>query len=979
MELTSLSSDLRVSSNPSVEVRPIYTNTARANRFPLTTNLSAGLATGVNTETSLVPLQQIWEVSTQQFKTASFNIELPLSAFSNTTQKGHYVMLISKSINFDQAPKLKVLTPTNSDQLETSVTFDAHQYVTFAFSPDTDEPRCIYFDGDDDYIDISNTLNLNPEEFSISAWILRSQEDSGVKSILSKQENPASLGYDFRILGNNRIELFWNNGTNQSLISNAPVPSGEWHHVAGIYDGNQLSLYIDGVLSNSEIKSPPTPTDYNFKIAALGELNTSQHFKGHIDEVRLWKTALTKEQLRFMMNQEIENQDNFVTGKVLPHNLEKNDLSNLSWSDLEAYYPMSSFNYTVTEDASSNDHYGNLVNLNTVDLQTAPLPYQTQNDGSWNEGPTWKDHEFQTLPNATSVVDAAISIDWNIVTSDHNLQIETDQELGRDRHVMALLLNSESLIIEGNTLENTGNGLSISHYLKLDGTIDLEGKSQLILNEGCELDALSSGWLEKDQQGNADVYTYDYWSSPVGQINATQNNKSFAVKHVMFDDQTSVNFLNSGYNGAPGSPISIADYWIWKFANNADYDYTAWQHLRKNGTIRAGEGFTMKGPGTGSPSEQQNYVFKGKPNNGTIHLTLNEDNDYLVGNPYPSAMDADQFIRDNGPKVSNNQQPLISGTLYFWEHWGGNSHSVSDYQGGYATYNLSGGVGAASFGTLSSTISAAGTVIKTPSKYITTNKGFFVVGERTGEIEFNNTQRVYQKEGSESPDTTRPQLRLGFNSVNTIHRQLLLTIDENATVAYDWAYDAALYYQQMDDLYWMIDSEKYNIQGSDDLEAQSTYALGIKTKTSGTNTITIDMLDNIPEDLEIYIHDLVNDTYHDLRANDFEFFLNSGEYNDRFELTFQTSADNVLSTNESDKETLDVIYSNSSKKLIIKNPNSQIVENISIYNTIGQQIMTYSDILNVKYCAIRLPELSSGTYIIQIKTPSETLIKKIGI
>ena len=77
--------------------------------------------------------------------------------------------------------------------------------------------------------------------------------------------------------------------------------------------------------------------------------------------------------------------------------------------------------------------------------------------------------------------------------------------------------------------------------------------------------------------------------------------------------------------------------------------------------------------------------------NGDIGLKVASGWTYLTGNPYPSAMDANQFIDDN--------KDDIRGTIYFWEHWGGGSHALKEYQGGYATYNLSGGTVAVAKGT----------------------------------------------------------------------------------------------------------------------------------------------------------------------------------------------------------------------------------------------------------------------------------------
>ncbi len=63
--------------------------------------------------------------------------------------------------------------------------------------------------------------------------------------------------------------------------------------------------------------------------------------------------------------------------------------------------------------------------------------------------------------------------------------------------------------------------LNISWYLELDGKLDLEGESQLVQGAGSILDADSSGYIEKDQQGTANSYNYNYWSSSVGPIGAT--------------------------------------------------------------------------------------------------------------------------------------------------------------------------------------------------------------------------------------------------------------------------------------------------------------------------------------------------------------------------------------------------------------------------------------------------------------------------
>jgi hypothetical protein len=54
----------------------------------------------------------------------------------------------------------------------------------------------------------------------------------------------------------------------------------------------------------------------------------------------------------------------------------------------------------------------------------------------------------------------------------------------------------------------------------------------------------------------------------------------------------------------------------------------------------------MKGTdGIANITDLQNYVFAGKPNNGDISLNISPNQIYFVGNPYPSAMDADELSK----------------------------------------------------------------------------------------------------------------------------------------------------------------------------------------------------------------------------------------------------------------------------------------------------------------------------------------------
>ena len=203
------------------------------------------------------------------------------------------------------------------------------------------------------------------------------------------------------------------------------------------------------------------------------------------------------------------------------------------------------------------------------------------------------------------------------------------------------------------------------------GNIDLVGESQLLQKRYTTsqfsesiLDNNSSGYIERDQQGTRSSYNYNYWSSPVSYQGAA-NNAPYTVAQMLKDGTNAaipnafgpIQFGNSfNYaDYAKTTPIKLSNYWIWKF-NGTDNDYNSWVYAGSTGTILAGEGFTMKGTdGTANISDIQNYVFRGKPNNENITLNISAGNNRLIGNPYPSAIDANEFILDHIKDTDTNE------------------------------------------------------------------------------------------------------------------------------------------------------------------------------------------------------------------------------------------------------------------------------------------------------------------------------------
>ena len=418
----------------------------------------------------------------------------------------------------------------------------------------------------------------------------------------------------------------------------------------------------------------------------------------------------------------------------------------------------------------------------------------------------------------------------------------------------------------------------------------------------------------------------------------------------------------------------------------------------------------MKGPGTATPS--QNYILRGKPNNGDISLTINVGNDYLVGNPYASAIDANEFILDNistadgGRNASGN---VIDGALYFWDHFAINTHVLAEYQGAYATYTLMGGIRAISTDTRINATGALGT--KIPERYIPIAQGFFVSATLDaslagltqavvgGDILFKNSQRIFKKEEKTETNTgsifmknnsgksaetsnsdidTRQKIRLLFDSPDGYHRQLLVGVDDKASNDFDLGYDAVLLEANKEDMFWQIENANLTIQAVNNFDQNQVLSLGLKTSKDGMALIKIDALENIDTQLNIYLHDLELNLYHNLKESNYEVYLTSGEYLDRFEITFSNLSE-ALNTEDFDENLLNIYYSNEKTSIILMNSKLIDLNSAELFNILGQSVIRFDNIKNENYQELKTDKLTNGSYILKLTSNEGTISKKVLI
>ena len=849
-----------------------------------------------------------------------------------------------------------------------------HTEFTFAVeAEDVLNQAAAYFNGVTDYLD-SPSIITEWNQVTLMAWIkLEAANSNNLPFIYSiaGQEN-------FRLyISKNRQLSLWAR-TADSKIAQVKLEGTKklsndlWYHVTAVFDGraNTLKLYLNGHLMKEKtdvmLKGALAENASGFIVGRYpnnktGSAYSKDYFKGEIDEVRIFEKALSHDEIRQLVHQEIKNSNGYVIGQITPQTVQDFKTNEkLPWKALKAYYPMTNVFGSSVQDVSDSG-FSLKINHNIKFVnQTAPMPFTTYSDGDWSSSKTWGEHSHWDVVSAVSEKASAA-----IVVINHDLTASSNL------HTFGLIVaEDKSLKVKDDV------GLYVDRYLNLAGFIDLEGESQLVQQEHSVLHSGENAKLARDQQGTVNLFTYNYWSSPVhsSPISGLTQKNTFSLQDVLKDGTDpqapkDITFIG-GHDGAI-NPLSIARRWLYKYDNRKSSTYAEWQRISENDRLLVGMGYTMKGTTKGAESEEQNYRFVGQPNNGNIILHLDPGNDYLIGNPYPSAIDGYQFLIDN--------KEVITGSLLFWEHYGGGSHVLADYEGGYGMYNLSGGSPpVAKLTTPHPDVSQNGKPRKTPGRYIPVAQGFFVTAQKGGDIKFLNSQRYFVPERPDGQEATffrgtsdvensgnlelRPKFRINYLSPNKYKRQLLLTIDKNASMDVDWGFDAELKDDVPEDMFWKINNDYYVIQGIDEVTAATVLPLSLKTKMGGIVEIGIEHLENVDETQSVYLKD--GDYYHNLRLGNYTTKVEPGMIDGQFQLVFADHS-TLSNSQQNASKKLRIYYDQNAQNIVIYNQQNSTLNHVKITSILGQSV--YESSLQTEERRIVIPvNVQNSVYIVTV-------------
>jgi len=214
----------------------------------------------------------------------------------------------------------------------------------------------------DNYINCGSPASLEiSSTITVEAWIFPTQFD-GANEVYAKvggnkSGNPtgSNFSHSIELRGGRPYYRISHNGTVFIDVAGNTLSLNTWSHIVLMFDGSYIYGYVNGKLDASSFSSGVIYTSTSNPFLIGDYMYSNWPFKGKIDEVRVWNTALSQSTLRDWMHKEVTS-------------------SHPNYSNLKGYWKLNETSgATTAADASGNSATGTLVNTCTWTTSTAPI------------------------------------------------------------------------------------------------------------------------------------------------------------------------------------------------------------------------------------------------------------------------------------------------------------------------------------------------------------------------------------------------------------------------------------------------------------------------------------------------------------------------------------------------------------------------------------------------------------------------------
>jgi hypothetical protein len=374
-------------------------------------------------------------------------------------------------------------------------------------------------------------------------------------------------------------------------------------------------------------------------------------------------------------------------------------------------------------------------------------------------------------------------------------------------------------------------------------------------------------------------------------------------------------------------------------------------------TLDAGVGYRA------ASSDNDNFTFTGSAENGNVTYDLanggtNNEEWNLVGNPYPSYLNVQDFLSESGSGLQNIQlfDPPTA-AMYGYDGSALNGWTVYNFATISASTVIAPGQGF--FVSANAANTAAFDLLFTPNMRRTGTGDDFIVGR--------NEELIYVKLKASTVS----------NSFGTG-----IYFNDNASLGFDLGYDAAIWGDTTPTFALYSHLVQDNIGGAMAIQAVNTtqlsdvvIPLGVHANQGEQLTFSIAEM-SLPASVNVYLDDVVANTSTLLNNSDYILTPTTAlSGTGRF---FLRTSEDALSTLDNNLDLLNIYALNMSNELVVS---GQLKENtvLNLYDIHGRNVLTTTLDATQMENRIDTSVLSTGVYIVVVKNNAQQKTQKVII
>ncbi len=833
--------------------------------------------------------------------------------------------------------------------------------------------NALNFDGLDDQVNLGSNLNStldNLNTFTVEA-IVRPETTTGLGVIVGNYQT-GSGGMQFLLRRDNGNYTFWiDGGSGFFHVVTAPVAVSvnTWTHIAGVWDGSEMRIYINGVLSSTATGINGANFVTNTNPIKIGLNHINENFDGDIDEIRIWSDARTVTEINAFKSKELNGgEDNLLgyynfndgtangtnTGETTLIDLSTNNnngtLSSLGLSGTSSNWvvgtPIETIPVSQSVSVPSNATYTTTQNLDFTVNYSEPVTVTTSGGtpqialqiGSNTRQATYiSGSGSSNLLYRYTVVASDLDIDGiTIGTLSVNGGTLKDAN-GNDINLKLNTIASTSNILVGiptfTWTGSTSNDWNTASNWDLNA-VPTTNANVTIPNGITNYPTVSSSVTVNSinmASGTSLVLTStsDIINASVTYTRNLPTTNWYLLGAPVKDERTEDLITNHTFATGTGGNIGIGT-----FQNNGTTPWTYF-NATSNEFIIPGKGYSIKLASSGDLSITGTLVTS----NLVTQMTTGSRNNFnLLGNPYPA------YINSATLAGHANNSGINNDTFWFWD---GTK---------YVTHNNANPI------------------------EIAPTQGFFVEANQKAFVYFYRENQSHKNTDTFMRSAPKTSFELFVDNGDSKRSTSVFYID-GKTTGFDYGYDSKIFGGEVSN--FSVFTEQIEANNGEKLAIQTlpkdnfeTMVVPIGVIAEANKEIIFSVnVSNFPTDLKIFIEDKEANTFTRLDEVNTDFKVTPTEDLNGIGRFYLHTANSVLTIDKNKTFNNISVYKLNKSTLRVSGLSEEKTA-ISIFNILGKKVFTTSFIANGVRDVV-LPSLSRGIYLVQLKNNSGKLNKKI--